>query len=154
MEGIDLKISEMAKKVAEELGYKFVYLKWLYEDGNKVLRIAIDKKDGIGLLDITKFNEVFSPMIDEIEELQFPFVLDCSSPGAEREVDLSELDSDKDYFIGQYMEFDLKNGQQYLGTLTEINDDDYLLNYFEKSRKKKVTIKKEDVLKTQLRVKI
>ena len=52
------------------------------------------------------------------------------------------------------MEFDLKNGQQYLGTLTEINDDDYLLNYFEKSRKKKVTIKKEDVLKTQLRVKI
>ena len=45
-------------------------------------------------------------------------------------------------------------GQQYLGTLTEINDDDYLLNYFEKGRKKKVTIKKEDVLKTQLRVKI
>lgn len=155
MENIDMKIVTLAGKCAEELGYKLVSCTWQMSEGQKVLEVLIDKKEGISLIDISRFNDLLSPQLDEIKELNFPYVLDCASPGAERFVAPQEVFDNPEQYVGEYMEVTTVTGEKYLGTVDEID----LLNgikirYFIKGRKKITIVKFEEVLKTQLRVKI
>lgn len=155
MENIDMKIVALASKCATELGYRLVSCTWQMSDGQRVLEVLIDKKEGISLIDISRFNDLLSPQLDELEELNFPYILDCASPGAERFVAPQEVFDNPELYVGEFMEITTVSGDKYLGTVDEID----LLNgikirYFIKGRKKITVIKFTEVLKTQLRVKI
>lgn len=155
MNNIDDKISEIARRCAEKLGFRLVELTWQNMDGAKTLQVSVDKKGGITMDDISRFTDLFSPELDEVAELSFPYVLDCSSPGAERFVNGAEIFGYPDFYTGQYMEITDTTGQKYLGTVLKVDETDGLtIVYFIKGRQKTVTVKPEDVLKAQLRVKI
>ncbi len=141
------KFKAKGLEIATKYGLILVDIKWI-NGKEKVLNVILDKKGGISLDDITKFTDDFNQFLDEDTELDFPYNLDCSSPGAERFIQLEEIDS----YLNEYMEVSYLN-KKVTGTLVEINQDDILLKYFLKGRPKKERINKEDIKSIQLKIK-
>lgn len=141
------KFKEKGLEIANKYGLILVDMKML-NGKEKTLSVILDKKGGISLDDITKFSDDFNQFLDEDQELDFPYNLDCSSPGAERFILLNEIDS----YLNEYMEVSYLN-KKVTGTLIEINQDDILLKYFLKGQPKKERISKKDIKTIQLKVK-
>lgn len=141
------KFKEKGLEIANKYGLILVDMKML-NGKEKTLSVILDKKGGISLDDITKFSDDFNQFLDEDQELDFPYNLDCSSPGAERFILLDEIDS----YLNEYMEVSYLN-KKVTGTLIEINQDDILLKYFLKGQPKKERINKKDIKTIQLKVK-
>jgi len=143
------KINELSEKIAHQFGLEVFKIYFKNEEDGKVLHIELTKKEGVGLQDIVNFTENINPRLDEMSELDFPYSLDCSSPGAEREIEISELDE----LSGEYMEITCPKGT-FTGTLSETTPDTITLKYFLKGRPKKEIISKDQISKAQLKVKL
>lgn len=134
-------------EIASKYSLELVDIK-LINGKEKTLSVILDKKGGISLDDITKFTEDFNEFLDQDDELNFAYNLDCSSPGAERFIQLENIDS----YLNEYMEISYLD-KKVCGTLVEINQDDVLLKYFLKGQPKKALINKKDIKTIQLKIK-
>lgn len=142
------QLVEQAKKTAEKQELKFIKIYLDNVDGTKTLHVILDKKGGISLDDITKYTEEFNLYLDSETSLNFPYQLDCSSPGAEKEI----TDEPIEDYLNEYMEVSYLN-KKVVGTLIEANQEDITLKYFIKGRPKKETISKKDITKIELKIK-
>jgi ribosome maturation factor RimP len=142
------KIRECVLEEAKKSELKLVNIYFSQEKEGKFLNIELDKKGGISLIDISSFNEVISPKLDEINELDFPYVLNISSPGAERFISKEEIND----YVGEYMEV-TTNDKKVLGTLLSYEDGILKMKYFIKGRPKNEEIALDKVSKIQLRIK-
>lgn len=52
--------------------------------GARILRLAVDREDGIGLDDIAEVSRAVSPALDEADLVPGRYTLEVSSPGVER----------------------------------------------------------------------
>lgn len=141
------KFKNKGLEIASKYNLELVDIK-LVNGKEKTLSVILDKKGGISLDDITKFTEDFNEFLDQDDELNFAYNLDCSSPGAERFIKLEDIDS----YLNEYMEISYLN-KKVCGTLIEINQDDVLLKYFLKGQPKKERINKQDIKTIQLKIK-
>ena len=141
------KFKNKGLEIASKYNLELVDIK-LVNGKEKTLSVILDKKGGISLDDITKFTEDFNEFLDQDDELNFAYNLDCSSPGAERFIELENIDS----YLNEYMEIYYLN-KKVCGTLIEINQDDVLLKYFLKGQPKKERINKQDIKTIQLKIK-
>jgi ribosome maturation factor RimP len=143
------RIKQAAEQEASKIGLKVYSVGFEEAEGAKVLHIELDKKGGVTLKEVSDFTDLINPILDQMADLDFPYSLDCSSPGAERFIPLEELSE----HLGEYMEISL-NDRKALGTLEEIEDDRITLKGFIKGRPKKDVIRKADIRKIQLRIKL
>ena len=67
-----------------QLEYELVDVEFLKEQGRRVLRVTIDKPEGIQLSDCEKVNRVLDVYLDEKDPLEGSYNLEVSSPGVER----------------------------------------------------------------------
>lgn len=51
---------------------------------SRMLRVTIDRDGGVDLDAITEANEVISPVLDRLDPVSGPYMLEVSSPGVER----------------------------------------------------------------------
>ncbi|MGI6075146.1 MAG: ribosome maturation factor RimP [Pyramidobacter sp.] len=73
------------KRIVEALGYRFVGMETVREEGFPVLRVYADCESGIGVEDCEKISTPISAMLDErAEEFEDSYLLEVSSPGLER----------------------------------------------------------------------
>lgn len=56
------------------------------EGGRYVLRITIDREDGVDLEHCEAFHRAIDPVLDAADPIADPYVLEVSSPGIEREL--------------------------------------------------------------------
>lgn len=143
------EIEKVAQEEAAPLELKVHKVYFENQSDGKHLFIIVDKKQGVDLKTISDFTEAINPKLDEIAELNFPYMLECQSRGAEHEIEKEELPD----YLNFYMEVTMKDGKKYLGTLSEIKDEKILLTYFLKGRKKKAELNLSDISKIELRVK-
>ncbi len=84
------KIEELAYSIgdviAEEQGVFLVHAEYKKESGDYYLRLYIDKEGGVGIDDCENFSRRFSDRIDEIDPIEDAYVLEVSSPGADRKL--------------------------------------------------------------------
>ena len=113
--------------VVEAQGMELYDIEYLHEYGRWVLRLYIDKENGITLDDCELINNAVEPVLDALDPIQNPYVLEVSSPGIER-----KLVKDRHYLnnLGEYVEVKLKKpikerGKQkkFRGTLINLEDD-------------------------------
>jgi len=78
------KIEGIVKPAVEELGYELYYVEYLAEEGEKYLRIYIDKTPGISLSDCEIVSRKVSSLLDEYDPIEEHYMLEVSSPGIER----------------------------------------------------------------------
>lgn len=136
------KIKEVCEKTASELGLVLVSFKFIKSGENgPTLEVLIDKDFDISMKEIEKFTDTVNPIIDEIDDSDEAYLLDISSGGSERNIPFDILDR----FVDQWLDITLKTGEKILALLLLKDDENITVQYFIKGRKKKVSLKKENI---------
>ena len=115
------------------------------------MRVSIDRPEGIDLETLAKCNEYLSLKLDAIDEDWEEYMLEVSSPGAEKELrNLVEVKKS----IGQYVHAEVAD-MVYEGTLEAVLDDAVIvIRYNAKGRFKTVKLAYQDLKLIRLAVKI
>ena len=125
MANIEEKVESLIKKRVEDIGYELYDVIYLKERKNYILRIVIDKPEGITLEDCEKVNNEITDMIDEANYIKEQYFFEVSSPGLER-VLRKEWQLKK--YIGEEVEIrlfkkDENNFKQYDGILKSVENE-------------------------------
>jgi ribosome maturation factor RimP len=99
MAQIDLdKIRSIVQPVLGGLGYELVDVEWKHEAGGWILRVFLDKQDGISHEDCAHASRNLSAELDVADPIHVPYSLEVSSPGLNR-----PLRAERDFlrFVGR-----------------------------------------------------
>lgn len=117
------KVSEMCIIIADKYCVNFIDAEYKKEGKNYILRIIIDKKEGIAIEDCENFSRELSLLLDEDDFIQNSYYLEVQSPG-ER---ILKKESDYKYFKDRYVEVklfeEINSKKIYLGHLIELKDN-------------------------------
>ena len=80
------KITEMAQRVAVSEGLTLVDVELKGSGGSRLLRVYIDKPEGVSHADCELVSEQLSATLDVEDPFQGPYTLEVSSPGLDREL--------------------------------------------------------------------
>ena len=79
-------VRDLAKPIAQSLGYELWDVEYVKEGADYYLRIEIDSPDGITLDDCEKMHRAIDPVLDEADPIEDAYHLEVSSCGIEREL--------------------------------------------------------------------
>ncbi len=128
----------------------FYSVELVKEYGSLILRVILDKKDGLDIDLLAKANEYLSERIDKYDADMPEYMLEVSSRGAERTLDSEEEINEA---LDSYIHVETSN-MVYDGVLVENNVDSITMTINIKGRFKKIPIKKEEIKLIRLAVKI
>ncbi len=84
------KITEIVRTLlsptADAMGYELWDVEYVREGARQILRLTIDKEDGITIDDCEAFHRAADPLLDEADPIEVAYYLEVSSPGIEREL--------------------------------------------------------------------
>jgi ribosome maturation factor RimP len=119
--------------VVESLGYEFWGGYYAGQGSRALLRIFLDKADGVTLDDCQRVSQQLSAVLDVEEIISHQYVLEVSSPGLDRP--LFTLDQFK-RFIGHDVRLKLTmpiNGQaRFVGKIVSVDHETLILDVAEK----------------------
>lgn len=81
---IESKVQALIEDEITDLGYELYDVEYLKEGRDFYLRIYINSKNGIGIEDCEKVNNVIDPILDEKDFIKDQYFLEVSSVGLER----------------------------------------------------------------------
>ncbi|WP_338075632.1 ribosome maturation factor RimP [Chengkuizengella sediminis] len=102
-------VQDMIQNFIEEEGYELVDIEYVKEGENRYLRIYVDKDGGIDIDDCGRISEYISQKLDESDPITEAYILEVSSPGAERPLKKAkdfENAVNKNVFITTYESID------------------------------------------------
>jgi ribosome maturation factor RimP len=148
---MDLQITKtILEPFLKEHDLIFYDVELVKEFGYLILRVTLDKKGGIDVDTLGLANEYLSERIDAYDKDMPEYMLEVSSPGAEKVLRNDEEISEA---IGMYTHVEVE-GMVYEGELVEADSDSVTLRINIKGRFKKMNIKKEEIKLIRLAVKI
>lgn len=83
-------VRTLISPVADQLGYLLWNVEYVKEGADMILRITIDKPEGIGIDDCERMTRAIDPLLDEADPIEESYLLEVSSPGIERELSRPE----------------------------------------------------------------
>jgi ribosome maturation factor RimP len=104
MRPVDLnKVSEVVQPVVDGQGYELVDVEWKHENGQWVLRVFIDRREGatdtkVSLEDCVNVSRELSAVLDVSDVISPAYSLEVSSPGLNRPL---KKEADFRRFVGQ-----------------------------------------------------
>jgi ribosome maturation factor RimP len=95
------RVRELAEPIIDEQDLELVDIKFVHENRRWILRVTIDKEDGVTIQHCTNVSKELGYVLDVREVISHPFHLEVSSPGLER-----PLKTLKDFekFLGRTVE--------------------------------------------------
>jgi ribosome maturation factor RimP len=78
------EVRQLAEPLAEELGYELVDVEHLVQGRHRVVRVLLDKPDGITIADCAAFSRRLEDRLDMNQTITGRYQLEVSSPGVER----------------------------------------------------------------------
>ena len=151
---IEEKIKSLIESEIKSLGYEYLSVSFLKENGNDVLRIIVDKDEPTSLDDIVKVNEVISPLIDEADLIKGRYMLDVTTLGVEKPIDISKLEKYVNRYVALHLSNPYKGMNNMEGSLVEVNGELVKLEYRDKARKLTAEIKRNVIDKARLAIKL
>jgi ribosome maturation factor RimP len=88
-----MQIADLKEKVdafLQSIGYALYDLEIVKENKDKILRIYIDKDQGVNMDDIVLVTQKINPFIDDLDPIEDAYFMEVSSPGAEKELRTKE----------------------------------------------------------------
>ena len=110
-----------AEPLLHSWGLELVDVEFVFETGRWVLRIYMDKEEGVSLEDCAEVSRELGDLIDAEDIIDFPYVLEVSSPGLNR-----PLKKEHDFVrsIGKLVELTttqrIDNRRNFTGRLTDV----------------------------------
>ena len=151
---LESTVLNLIEKPIKALGYSEVDVKFVREFGTNYLRVMVDKDDEVIELDeIVKVNDIVSPILDEADLIKTNYVLDVTTFGAEKQIDIAKLEK----YVGKYVNVHLSHPYKGLniieGTLESVDNDNVIISYKEKTRLIKCEIVRNTIDKVRLAIK-
>ncbi len=151
---INESLFALIQPALKDLGYELYELSFVPEGRDMRLSVRIDKVGSrIGLDQIVSVSERLSEVLDKADLIDVNYVLDVSSAGAERRIDIPDLER----FVGSHVNLHLKNPHKGLNTLegdlVEVKDGTLILSYRDKTRTLKAELRLDDVDRARLAIK-
>jgi len=117
------KIKEIIEPILQEEQVELVEMIYRKEAGRQVLRLLVDKDNGIQLSDCIKLNEKIGRVLDEGNVIQENYVIEVDSPGIDRPF---KVKRDYERAIGRLVRVTLNEKilgkKEYIARLEEISD--------------------------------
>ena len=92
------QVRTLAGPIAERLGLELVEVEYLREGGRSILRLTIDKPEGITHADCQALSGEVGTELDRLDLIPAQYYLEVSSPGLERPL---RRDADFARFVGR-----------------------------------------------------
>ncbi|MCR5350721.1 MAG: hypothetical protein K6E20_07015 [Acholeplasmatales bacterium] len=148
---MDINIcKELLDPFLKEHDLYFYSVELVEEAGEKILRVIIDKRNGIDLETLGQANEYLSSKLDKYDSDMPEYLLEVSSRGAERTID---NDEELEEALDKYVHIEWEENS-YDGNLIEINPDSLTLRVNLKGRFKNFKIERKDIKFIRRAVKI
>lgn len=118
------KIEKIIRSQLEEDGYELLHVEVRPEGGSTILRIYVDKPDGVSIDDCAAASRKISVLLDVEDPFEGNYTLEVSSPGIER-----PLFSPKDYLRFQGREVKLvtktkiDNRRKFTGKIVSLQNE-------------------------------
>jgi len=78
------RVRREIEPVVERDGSVDVHVEFVHENGRWILRVYIDREDGVKLSDCERVSRLISPALDVADPIDTAYSLEVSSPGVER----------------------------------------------------------------------
>ena len=128
-QGVADRVAEIAQRVADSRNVELVHIEIAGTKRDQVLRIYIDKPEGLTLDDCSLFSRDVEEVLDLEDFIPSRYVLEVSSPGIERE--LYSID-DFRRFLGKLVKVkttaDVGGQKTFVGTIDAVEDDEITIN--------------------------
>ncbi|QDP71752.1 ribosome maturation factor RimP [Legionella israelensis] len=122
------KLKQLLEPVIEDSGYQLWGIEYLAQGKHSLLRIYIDKPEGVGIDDCERVSKQVSSLLDVEDPISGNYNLEVSSPGIPRPL----------FFTWQYKKYigsdvqlklikPLKNKRKITGTIASVSDDAVVL---------------------------
>ena len=118
------KIKEVIQPLLQEEAVELVEIIYRREGNRQVLRLLVDKEDGIVLSDCVKLNEKISQVLDESSLITERYVLEVDSPGIDRPFKTKrDYERAKGRMVRVTLNEAILDKKEYIGRLEEILED-------------------------------
>jgi ribosome maturation factor RimP len=123
------KLEALIEPAVTALGYELVGVEYLAQGRHSLLRVFIDKPEGVTLEDCERTSRQISSILDVEDPVQGQYTLEVSSPGLERP--LFKLDH-YERFLGSEIQMRLKvpvgGRRKFKGRIVGVHDDQVVLD--------------------------
>ncbi len=158
MNDLEKRIYDACLQTIEDEGMTLVEVELVKEFGALILRLTIDKEEGIDIDDTTLISEKVGLILDEIDPIDGEYYLEVSSLGLERPLrNIEEIKAAVGSYINvkTYEKLDTGKSHQkeFEGDLLKVEDNLITMNYKDKQFKREITIPYEKIAKIRLAIK-
>lgn len=116
------RLREIFEADISELGYELVDIEYKGSKGNKILTFFIFNEDGITIDDCEKVSAFLDTRLDELNLIKDSYYLEVSSQDLSRPL---KTDRDIERNINEVLKVKMKDGEVFLGKVSDINEDTY-----------------------------
>ena len=136
MEYIKKKITELADSIAGQYSVEIVDIELTGSSRKPLIRIFIDKENGVTLDDCGKFSRALSALLDVEDPISMAYVLEVSSPGLDRPLRVMK---DFERSIGKLVRIvtraRIEEQNVFTGRLTRVEGENITLSFEDKEIK-------------------
>lgn len=140
---------ELAAPIAAQAGCSIWDVEYVKEAGSWFLRVYLDHPDGVNIDHCEQVSRALSDKLDEVDPIEGSYVLEVSSPGADRALRKPEHFAQ---FMGTEVEVRLycpQNGAKaVIGKLADYQNGDVTLE----TPKERITLAKKDIAQVRLTI--
>lgn len=126
---IQSEIEQLIQPTVESMGYDLWGCEYLAQGKHSLLRIYIDKADGIGVEDCEKISRQVSAILDVEDPIPGNYSLEVSSPGIPRPLFRT---SQYERYIGLDVQIKLfkpvDSKRKFVGTIVSVDEDTLVLS--------------------------
>ena len=116
------RLGEIFEADISELGYELVDIEYKGSKGNKILTFFIFNEEGITIDDCEKVSAFLDTRLDELDLIKDSYYLEVSSQDLSRPL---KTDRDIERNINEVLKVKMKDGEVFLGKVSDINEDTY-----------------------------
>ncbi|MFA7206683.1 MAG: ribosome maturation factor RimP [Saccharofermentanales bacterium] len=150
------KVKDLVLPVVEDAGCELVDVEFVVENRRKVLRLLIDKSEGVGIDDCTLISQAVEPLIDEAEIMDSAYDLEVSSPGLDRPlITEGDLNRNKGRLVDIILKLQENGRNSYQGSLKEFDNEKITIildEPFIKGRKPRTNGQTKVILKEDIKL--
>jgi ribosome maturation factor RimP len=139
MASIQERLTEMFEPVASALGCELWGVEYLTQGRRALLRVYIDKEDGVGVEDCERVSRQVSSVLDVEDPIQSEYTLEVSSPGMDRPLfKLAQYESSVGEVLAVRLRLPFEGRRKFTGLLKgveneeivlEVDNEEYVLPY-------------------------
>jgi len=123
------KLMALAEPLLTQLGYELVDLEYAPGRAHAVLRLFIDRPQGVGIEDCERVSQEYSALLDVSDPVPMGYTLEVSSPGLDR---VLRTPAHFQRFLGERVWVELQveraGRRRYTGRLAACSDEGIELN--------------------------